>query len=64
MQETRVWPLGWEDSLGKGMATHSGIIAWIIPRTEELGGLQSTGLQGVGQDSAANIFILHLSTFM
>ena len=43
MQETRVWSLGWEDPLEEGMATHSSILAWRIPRTEEPGGLQSTG---------------------
>ena len=41
MPETRVRSLGWEDPLEKGMATHSSIIAWIIPWTEEPGGLQS-----------------------
>ena len=35
MRETRVWFLGWEDSLEKGMATHSSILAWRIPWTEE-----------------------------
>ena len=45
MQETRVQPLGWEDPLEKGMATHSGILAWRIPWTEEPGGLQSIGSQ-------------------
>ena len=40
-QETQVQSLGWEDPLEKGMATHSSILAWIIPWTEELGGLQS-----------------------
>ena len=40
--------LGLEDPLEKGMATHSSILAWRIPRTEELGGLQSMGLQRVG----------------
>ena len=39
-----------EGSLGEGMATHSSILAWRIPRTEEPGGLQSIGSQGVGQD--------------
>ena len=39
--------LGWEDLLEKGMATHSGILAWKIPWTEEPGGLQSIGLQRV-----------------
>ena len=45
MQETVVQSLGWEDSLEKGMATHSSILAWRIPRIEEPGGLQSMGLQ-------------------
>ena len=39
--------LGQEDPLEKEMTTHSSILAWRIPRTEEPGGLQSTGLQGV-----------------
>ena len=43
MQETWVRSLGWEDPLEKGMATHSHILVWEIPRTEEPGGLQSTG---------------------
>ena len=38
-QETQVLSPGWEDSLEKGMATHSGILAWRIPWTEESGGL-------------------------
>ena len=45
MQETQVWFLGREDLLEKEMATHSSILAWRIPWTEEPGGLQSTGLQ-------------------
>ena len=44
-QGTWVLLLGWEDPLEKGMVTHSSIIAWRIPRTEEPGGLQSMGLQ-------------------
>ena len=43
MQETWVQSLGWGDPLEKEMATHSSILAWRIPWTEELGGLQSTG---------------------
>ena len=43
MRETCVRSLGQEDSLEKGMATHSNILAWRIPWTEESGGLQSTG---------------------
>ena len=44
MQETQVWYLGWEDPLEKEMATHSSILAWEIPWTEEPGGLQSIGV--------------------
>ena len=50
MQETWVLSLGWEDPLEKEMATHSSILAWRIPWTEEPGGLQSMGLQRVGHD--------------
>ena len=50
MQETRVRSVGWEDLLEKEMATHSSILAWEIPWTEEPGSLQSMGLQGVGHD--------------
>ena len=39
MQETQVWSLGGEDSLEKGMATHSSILSWRIPRREEPVGL-------------------------
>ena len=45
MQETQLESLGREDPLEEGIATHSGILAWRIPLTEEPGGLQSTGLQ-------------------
>ena len=44
-EETRVQSLGWEDPLDKGMETHSSILAWRIPWTEESGRLQSVGLQ-------------------
>jgi len=57
MQETQ-FPLGWEDLLGKGMATHSGILAWRIPWTEEPGGLQFMGSQRVGYDWMTNTFSL------
>ena len=50
MQETWVQPLGREDPLEKGMATHSSILAWRIPWTKEPGGLQSMGLQRVGHE--------------
>ena len=45
IQETWVWPLGWEDPLEKEMATHSSILAWRIPWMEEPGRLQSVGSQ-------------------
>ena len=50
-QETRVQFLGREDLLEKEMATHSSILAWEIPWTEEPGGLQTKGLQRVRHDS-------------
>ena len=50
MQETRVRSLGREDPLEEDMVTHSGILAWRIPRTEEPGGLQSIGSQRVRHD--------------
>ena len=43
MQETQIWSLGWEDSLEKGMATHSSILAWKIPWAEETGGYSPWG---------------------
>ena len=55
MWQTRVRPLGQEDPLEKGMATHSSILAWRIPWTEEPGGLQSMGLQRVSHDWVTNI---------
>ena len=50
VQQTWVRSLGWEDPLEKGMATHSSILAWRIPWTEEPGGLQSVGFQRVRCD--------------
>ena len=50
MQETWVRSLGQEDPLEKGMATHSSILVWRIPWTEEPGRLQSMGSQRVGHD--------------
>ena len=49
MQETQVHPLGQEDSLEKGMATHFSILAWEVPWTEEPCGLQSVGSQSIGR---------------
>ena len=48
--------LGWEDPLEKGMATHSSVLAWRIPGTEEPGGLQSMESQRVGHNSTADAF--------
>ena len=50
MQEMQVWSLGREDPLEEEPATHSSILAQKIPQTEEPGGLQSMGSQGVGHD--------------
>ena len=51
MQETQVWSLGWEEPLKKEMATHSSILAWKIPWTEEPGKLRSMGLHGPPWDT-------------
>ena len=50
VQETWVQSLGWEDPLEEGMATHSSILVWKNPWTEEPGRLQSMGLQRVRRD--------------
>ena len=50
IQEIWVQSLDREDPLEEEMATHASILAWKIPRTEELGGLQSSGSQGVRHD--------------
>ena len=50
MWETWVQSLGWGEPLEEGMATHSSILAWRIPWTEEPSGLQSTGSQRVKRD--------------
>ena len=54
MQEARIQSLGQEDPLEKGMATHSSILAWRIPWTEEPGWVQSVGLQRVGRTQLSN----------
>ena len=51
MWEIQVWPLGREDPLEKGMATHSRILAWRIPWAEEPGRLQSMVSQNIGHDT-------------
>ena len=58
MQETRVWSLGREDPLEKGMATYSRILAWRIPWTEESGRLQSIGLQRVRHNCMTFTYLL------
>ena len=50
IQETRVQSLSWEDPLEKGMTTHSSILVWRIPWTEEPGGLQSMESQRIGHE--------------
>ena len=50
MWATQVRSLGWEDPLGKGMATHPSILAWRTPWTEKAGGLQSMGSQRIRHD--------------
>ena len=50
VQEMQVQSLGWEDPLEEGMPTHSSILAWRIPWTEEPSGLQSMRLQRVGHN--------------
>ena len=57
MQETRVLSLGLEVPLEEQMATHSSILAWKIPWTDDPGGLQSMGLQRVRQDYAHMLYI-------
>ena len=57
-RETRVQSLGREDFVEQGMATHSSILAWRIPRTEEPDGLQFIGLQRVGHDWVTFTFTL------
>ena len=49
----QVRSLSWEDPLEEGVTTHSSILAWEIPWTEEPGGLQSTGLQRAGHDGVS-----------
>ena len=59
LQETRVQPLGREDPLEKGMAIHSSILAWKIPRTEEPGGLSAT-VHGVAESDGPDRLTLTL----
>ena len=54
--------MGWEDPLEESMGTHSSILAWEIPWTEEPGGLQSIGLQRVRHDGATSLSLSFFST--
>ena len=56
VQESRVQSLGWEDPPEMEMATHSSILAWRIPWTEELGRQQTMGSQRVRKYRVTNIF--------
>ena len=60
MRETQVQSLGQEDPLEKGKATHSSILAWRIPWTEEPSRLQSMESQRVGHDRMTNTFTVTL----
>ena len=62
MQETWVWSLGWEDSLEKGMANNSSILAWRTLWTEEPVGLQSMGSERVRHNWATNTYMWFLGT--
>ena len=61
MQEMRVRSLGREDPLEEGMATHSSILGWEMPWTEETGRLQSMGSQRVGYDGSN---LVHMHAFI
>ena len=60
VQETCIQSLGWENPLEKRMATHSSIVAWRIPRTEEPGKLQSMGSQRIRHEWVTNAFTLNI----
>ena len=65
MQETEemeVQSLGWEGLLEEGMATHSSILAWEIPWTEEPGGLRSMEFRRVGHDRVTEHKLVHTPT--
>ena len=64
MQQMQVRSLGWEDHLEQEMATHSSILAWRIPWTEEPGGLQSLGMQRVRHDGAINIMATNTNVYI
>ena len=57
MQKTHIWSLGWEDPLEKGVATHSSILAWRIPWTEEPGGLSPWGRKELDTAERLTLFM-------
>ena len=59
MQETGVWSLGWENTLGKGMATHSNVLAWRIHGQRSMAGYSPWGLQKVGHNLATKPYRHH-----
>ena len=63
VQETWVRSLGWEDPLEDSIANHSSILAWRIPWTEELGGLQSMGSQSLTRLKELSTYVCFLFTF-
>ena len=63
MQEVLIWSLGQEDPLEEGMATHSIILAWEIPWTEEAGRLQSMGSQNLDRTEQLNNNNQHFSSY-
>ena len=63
MQETWVWSLGWEYPLEKEIATHSSVLAWKFPWTEDAGRLQSMGMQRVGHDWATSLSLWKICLF-
>ena len=64
MRETRVPSLGWEEPLEKEMATHSRILAWKTPWTEEPGRLHSMGSQRVGHDRVISLHSAKVHSFV
>ena len=61
MQETRVQSLGWEDSLEKGMATHSSILACRIPLTEETGVKKSDSTEQLNNNNDNSVYLLQFA---
>ena len=59
VQEMYVSSPGWEDRLELGMATHSSVLAWEIPQTEEPGGLQSMGWQSLDMTEHMYTYCVH-----